>query len=165
VTRNGANHYERLGVAPSASLTEIRAAYRELARRYHPDANPAAGTGSAAAMTAVNEAWFVLSDSRRRAEYDASIAKPAPPRAPTTPRAPRAPASRPTTPGPPTAPDPAEPPRPSWWNEPLSDDPRLDVPITDGHVVRTFGVLVAVAAALALGAVTALFTYAILWSS
>ena len=54
--------------------------------------------------------------------------------------------------------------RPSWWNEPLDDDPRLDVPITDGRAVRTFGYMVAIAAALAIGAITALFAYAIFWS-
>ena len=34
------DHYESLGVEPTASQSEIRAAYRELAKRYHPDQNP-----------------------------------------------------------------------------------------------------------------------------
>jgi hypothetical protein len=44
------------------------------------------------------------------------------------------------------------------------DDWRLDLPITDGRAVRTFGLMVAVAAGLALGALIALFGYAILWA-
>jgi molecular chaperone DnaJ len=64
-------HYERLGVAPTASPAEIRAAYRAVARRLHPDTGSAAG---AAEMAAVNEAWRVLSDPGRRALYDRSLA-------------------------------------------------------------------------------------------
>jgi hypothetical protein len=66
--------YERLGVDPAASQTEIRAAYRRLARRVHPDRG---GPGSEAAMAAVNEAWRVLGDPARRANYDASLRPPA----------------------------------------------------------------------------------------
>jgi molecular chaperone DnaJ len=62
--------YDRLGVAPAASAEEIRAAYRRIARRVHPDRGSA---GNEAAMAAVNEAWRVLSDPGRRAEYDASL--------------------------------------------------------------------------------------------
>jgi DnaJ-like protein len=62
--------YERLGVDPAASQAEIRAAYRRLARRVHPDRG---GSGSEAAMAAVNEAWRVLGDPARRANYDASL--------------------------------------------------------------------------------------------
>ena len=62
--------YDRLGVAPAASADEIRAAYRRIARRVHPDRGSA---GNEAAMAAVNEAWRVLSDPGRRAEYDASL--------------------------------------------------------------------------------------------
>jgi hypothetical protein len=62
--------YERLGVDPAASQAEIRAAYRRLARRVHPDRG---GPGSQAAMAAVNEAWRVLRDPARRANYDASL--------------------------------------------------------------------------------------------
>ena len=62
--------YDRLGVAPAATADEIRAAYRRIARRVHPDRGSA---GNEAAMAAVNEAWRVLSDPGRRAEYDASL--------------------------------------------------------------------------------------------
>ena len=62
--------YERLGVDPGASQADIRAAYRRLAQRVHPDRG---GPGSEAAMAAVNEAWRVLGDPARRANYDASL--------------------------------------------------------------------------------------------
>jgi len=66
----GPTHYERLGVSPTAPVDEIRAAYRAVARRHHPDA---AGSAAGAEMAAVNEAWRVLSDPGRRALYDASL--------------------------------------------------------------------------------------------
>jgi hypothetical protein len=62
--------YDRLGVDPHAEQEEIRAAYRQVARRYHPDSG---SSPSAARMTAINEAWEVLGDVARRASYDASL--------------------------------------------------------------------------------------------
>ena len=62
-------HYERIGVSPDASHDQIRAAYRRLARRHHPDADD----GDTDRMAALNEAWRVLSDPGRRAMYDASL--------------------------------------------------------------------------------------------
>lgn len=64
-------HYERLGVDPTASPEQLRAAYRALARRLHPDAR---GGSPSPAMAELNEAWRVLSDPARRAAYDASLA-------------------------------------------------------------------------------------------
>jgi hypothetical protein len=61
------NHYEVLGVGPSAQPNEIRDAYRRAARAAHPDRH---GAGSAERMAAVNEAWRVLGDSTRRKAYD-----------------------------------------------------------------------------------------------
>jgi curved DNA-binding protein CbpA len=139
-------HYERLGVARSASAGEIRAAYRELARRNHPDVS---SSGVDASMAAVNEAWRVLGDPRRRAAYDASLA-------PVTP-GPGRPSPRDAATAPPEA-------RPSWWNEPVPDEPESDLPITDGRVVQAFGLLVAVATTIALVVVGLLFAYAIFWS-
>ena len=54
-----------------------------------------------------------------------------------------------------------DPPEP---DEDFEEDWRLDLPITDGRAVQTLGILVAVTGALALAAVIALFTYAILWA-
>lgn len=68
-------HYDELGVAPTASAAEIRAAYVALARQHHPDRMGASSdvvrAESAARMARVNAAWTVLSDPARRASYDA----------------------------------------------------------------------------------------------
>ena len=62
------NHYETLGVPTSASLEEIRRAYRILARRYHPDVNP--GKSSEEKFKLIAEAYRVLSDEAKRREFD-----------------------------------------------------------------------------------------------
>lgn len=62
-------HYDVLGVRPDAGVEEIRAAYLRLARRHHPDHQG----GSDEAMQAVNGAWHVLGDARRRRAYDIEI--------------------------------------------------------------------------------------------
>jgi curved DNA-binding protein CbpA len=68
-------HYEELGVAPTASAAEIRAAYVALARRHHPDrmgtSTEVERSEAAARMARVNAAWTVLSDPAKRASYDA----------------------------------------------------------------------------------------------
>lgn len=58
------DHYEVLGVPPAADHAEIKAAYRALARDHHPD------VGDGADMTAINEAYAVLSDFTSRNDYD-----------------------------------------------------------------------------------------------
>jgi hypothetical protein len=63
-----ATHYEVLGVAPSATADQVRAAYRAAARDHHPDAG-----GDAGRMQAVNAAWRVLGDPVRRAAYDREL--------------------------------------------------------------------------------------------
>lgn len=74
-------HYDELGVAPTASAAEIRAAYVALARQHHPDRMGSAGeqarAQAAARMARVNAAWTVLSDPGRRAAYDARLGGPA----------------------------------------------------------------------------------------
>ena len=64
-------HYEVLGVAPTAPISEVRRAYVALARQHHPDR---AG-GSADSMRAVNDAWSTLRDPDRRAAYDLSLGR------------------------------------------------------------------------------------------
>jgi curved DNA-binding protein CbpA len=58
--------YEILQVDQHAEIDVIRAAYRTLARRYHPDFG-----GSTRQMASLNEAWSVLGDAARRVAYDA----------------------------------------------------------------------------------------------
>lgn len=67
------NHYEVLGVGPSAPVAEVRSAYIHQSRRHHPDRG-----GDPGAMRAVNDAWAALSDPGRRAQYDRAIAASAP---------------------------------------------------------------------------------------
>lgn len=62
------NFYEVLGVEKSASADEIRAAYRKLARQYHPDVNKA--KDAPAKFNEVQEAYDVLSDEQKRKAYD-----------------------------------------------------------------------------------------------
>lgn len=63
-------HYARLGVPPDASSEQIRAAYRELAWRHHPDRT---GRPASVEMMEINEAWRVLSDPVLRHSYDAGL--------------------------------------------------------------------------------------------
>jgi hypothetical protein len=63
------DHYARLGVQPSASADEIRAAYREKARETHPDRNPD-DPKAAERFRAVKDAYQVLRDPERRKSYD-----------------------------------------------------------------------------------------------
>jgi DnaJ-class molecular chaperone len=73
------DYYQVLGVKPGASDAEIRAAYKKLAKKYHPDVNP----GSKAAEESfkdVSEAYQVLSDPQKRRSYDAARSMGAGPR-------------------------------------------------------------------------------------
>jgi curved DNA-binding protein CbpA len=64
--------YATLGVPRGARQSEIRAAYRRLAKRHHPDLH--SETRGTAQMKRVNQAWEVLSSPSRRAAYDADTA-------------------------------------------------------------------------------------------
>jgi len=63
------DYYKALGVSKGASAEEIKKSYRKPARRYHPDANKG-DSASEERFKEISEAYNVLSDSKRRAEYD-----------------------------------------------------------------------------------------------
>ena len=63
------NYYEVLGVAKTADLQEIKRAYKKLARQYHPDLNPN-NKDAEAKFKEISEAYAVLSDTTKRAQYD-----------------------------------------------------------------------------------------------
>jgi len=61
--------YAVLGVDESASGDELKKAYRKLAKKYHPDANPG-DTGAEERFKEVSEAYDILGDQEKRAQYD-----------------------------------------------------------------------------------------------
>ena len=67
------NLCEILGVSPQAEDIVIRAAYRALAQRYHPDKADEPKEAAALRMRSIQEAYQVLSDSVSRVAYDASL--------------------------------------------------------------------------------------------
>lgn len=66
--------YDALGVPATASLSEIRAAYKALAFKCHPDINPSAGKAGHREFVAATEAFQILRDGAKRAEYDRVLA-------------------------------------------------------------------------------------------
>jgi curved DNA-binding protein CbpA len=67
-----ATYYDLLKVDRKAAPEGVRAAYRSLAQRYHPDKRPG-NADAIRVMAALNEAYAVLSDPQKRARYDRSI--------------------------------------------------------------------------------------------
>lgn len=63
--------YEVLGVEHGSSEAQIRAAYRDAARRSHPDGTGGRGRDHAR-FTSIVDAWAILGNQRARAEYDAA---------------------------------------------------------------------------------------------
>jgi molecular chaperone DnaJ len=66
------DHYAVLGLTRQATAAEIKAAYRSLVKRHHPDAG-----GDQQRILALNAAWEVLRDRERRRHYDGATAAPA----------------------------------------------------------------------------------------
>ena len=71
-------HYDVLGVDRAAPLEEIKRAYYERARLYHPDAHASSSDAVRAeaerTMQNLNASWTVLRDRTRRRRYDRSLA-------------------------------------------------------------------------------------------
>jgi molecular chaperone DnaJ len=65
----GKDYYGLLGVARNATDKDIKKAYRQLARKYHPDVNPG-NKAAEARFKEINEAYEVLSDAGKRKKYD-----------------------------------------------------------------------------------------------
>ncbi len=64
------DYYEVLGVNKNATDEELKKAYRQLAKKYHPDANPDNPKEAEAKFKEISEAYEVLSDKQKRAMYD-----------------------------------------------------------------------------------------------
>lgn len=71
------SHYETLGVEKNATQDEIKKAYRKLAMRWHPDQN-SNDPEATEKFKQISEAYEVLSNEAKRAEYDAMGNRPQP---------------------------------------------------------------------------------------
>ena len=66
------NYYEELGINKEATMTEIKRAYRHLAKKYHPDKNPG-DEKAAKRFVRIAAAYEVLGDEESRKEYDNNL--------------------------------------------------------------------------------------------
>lgn len=64
------DYYKALGVPETISADELKKVYRKLAVKYHPDKNPGNAKQAEAKFKEISEAYYVLSDEKRRAQYD-----------------------------------------------------------------------------------------------
>jgi hypothetical protein len=64
------NYYAILGIPTNADMDTVKHAYRQLARRYHPDLT---GSGDALEMKRINRAYAVLGDPEKRRHYDTTV--------------------------------------------------------------------------------------------
>jgi len=71
--RSRPNHYATLGLDRRSSFEQVRAAYRALARKHHPDLNPRSAEAQDRTRD-INAAYEILGDPERRRAYDESLA-------------------------------------------------------------------------------------------
>ena len=64
-------YYDILGLSPSAKKRQIKTAYHNLLKKYHPDHNPDPTAGAVTAK--LNEAYSTLADDQKRSAYDAFL--------------------------------------------------------------------------------------------
>ncbi len=69
------DYYALLGIKQDATLRQVKSAYRKLAKTHHPDVNPG-DVHAGARFRLITEAYEVLSDPRRRTEYDRTYTPP-----------------------------------------------------------------------------------------
>ncbi|MGY0196212.1 J domain-containing protein [Leptothrix sp. BB-4] len=67
------SHYDNLFVTPNAPIEVIKASFKVLAQKYHPDRN--SSSDAERVMKIINQAWDVLGDESRRKEYDRAIGR------------------------------------------------------------------------------------------
>nr|KJB26334.1 hypothetical protein B456_004G237600 [Gossypium raimondii] len=78
-SHGGSCYYTVLGIRKDASFSDIRAAYRKLALKWHPDryvTNPAVAGEAKLRFQQIQEAYSVLSNGSKRSMYDASLYDP-----------------------------------------------------------------------------------------
>lgn len=68
---NYKDYYQVLGVPKTAAAKDIKSAYRKLARKWHPDANPKNTKEAEEKFKEISEAYEVLGDAEKRSKYDA----------------------------------------------------------------------------------------------
>ena len=73
MTQQNENYYEVLGVTPTASIEQIRAAYRDKVRIIHPDSAVVASQTASLQMAEVVRAWSTLSNPALRRAYDEEL--------------------------------------------------------------------------------------------
>ena len=69
-TRSMPSYYDMLGLKPNASVQEIRRAYRDLSKLYHPDTTALESAIAVPKFQALNEAYATLSSPEKRLSYD-----------------------------------------------------------------------------------------------
>ena len=67
------NYYDELNLKKNATASEIKSAFKKMAKEYHPDSNSG---GDAEKFKTINEAYQILNDSSKKAEYDIKLNTP-----------------------------------------------------------------------------------------